>query len=271
MNDRPDDFHVLRRRVRLTGVLTTRTGLRIGAGGAGDADAVDLPVLRDAEGFPFIPGASLKGVVRSTLEALLPGENEAQGGLWACDPLSDRACGSHGSKLKRHRKRADAEANIGGSCTVCRLLGSHVLASHVRFGDALVLDRDGPPPIERRDGVAIDRDLKAVSGTLKYDFQVVPPGTRFDVEVFADNLTDAQLGLLLVGFDQLAEGFTGLGGFTSRGLGRVELAWTGITDIEPSKVLEKGRLPAEETDAGKLADTLDRWRDALAAEAAQGG
>ena len=62
------DFHVLHKRLRLMGTLTTRTALRIGSGGSGELDAADLPVLRDAEGFPLIPGGSLKGVLRSTIE-----------------------------------------------------------------------------------------------------------------------------------------------------------------------------------------------------------
>lgn len=265
MSRRPDDFHALHRRVRLTGVLTTRTGLRIGAG-SGDSDAVDLPVLRDAEGFPFIPGASIKGVIRSTLESLLPREPEPAA-AWACDPLDrDASCGSHGQSRGRYRSRAEAEAKLGDACTVCRLLGSQVLASHVRFSDALVLDRDGPPPIERRDGVGIDRDLKAAASKIKYDFQVVPPGVRFGVELFADNLDDTQLGLLLVGFDQLAEGFTALGGFTSRGLGRVELRWTGVTEVDPKQLLRSGRLPVELTEPAAVNRALDGWRDALTAE-----
>jgi CRISPR/Cas system CSM-associated protein Csm3 (group 7 of RAMP superfamily) len=63
------DFHRLESRLRMTGSLITRTGLRIGAGD-GEAVGVDLPVIKDAVGRPFIPGASLKGALRSTIEAL---------------------------------------------------------------------------------------------------------------------------------------------------------------------------------------------------------
>ena len=67
------DFHFLNERIKLSGTLITRTALRIGSGSAGELDAVDLPVLKDADGFPLIPGSSIKGALRSTIEALMRG------------------------------------------------------------------------------------------------------------------------------------------------------------------------------------------------------
>src|SRR5688572_7313823 len=156
-----DDFHTLKQRLRLTGTLTTRTGLRIGSGDAGELDAVDLPVLRDALGYPFIPGSSLKGSLRSTVEALLRGAAASPGtGLWSCDPFggekdAQRACGYHPPEGR-------AKVDLGNHCAVCRLFGSHLVASHVRFSDAMLSAsaRENPrAPVEIRDGVAIDRDL----------------------------------------------------------------------------------------------------------------
>ena len=81
-----DDFDLLRERIVLTGTLTTRTALHIG-GGAGELEAVDLPVVKTNRGDPFIPGSSLKGVVRSTVEALL--RSAGIDGLHACNPLDE--------------------------------------------------------------------------------------------------------------------------------------------------------------------------------------
>ena len=67
---RVDDFDVLRERIRLRGRLTTLTALHIGGGGA-EMEAVDLPVQKTTLGVPVIPGSSIKGVVRSGVEALL--------------------------------------------------------------------------------------------------------------------------------------------------------------------------------------------------------
>jgi len=271
MNEAVANFYALERRLRFVGTLTTRTALRIGSGGAGELDGVDLPVLRDASGFPFIPGSSLKGALRSTIEALVRGaRHERSSGIWACNPLaekagSDCACGYHDQG-----KRAEAEKNVAEHCAVCRIFGSRIVASHVRITDAMIHaeHRRRRPPIEIRDGVVIDRDLRVVSGHLKYDFEVVSPGTRFDLEVFVENPQPWWMGLLITGFDQLRDGFTAVGGFTSRGLGRVDIAWSemrevtarGLLDGSPPRVVEKEALDRE----------IASWRSALAAHASGG-
>lgn len=270
MNRPADDFHKLERRLCLTGELLTRTGLRIGSGGSGELDAVDLPVLRDAQGYPLIPGSSIKGVLRSTIEGLVRGAGQdPQTGLWTCDPLSEgkggtsKACGFHESG-QRDQVRTDDH------CAVCRLLGSRIVASHARFSDALVHeeDRKGRIPVEVRDGVAIDRDLRVAYGAQKYDFEVVSPGTRFALEVFIENPQPWLMGLLVIGFEQIAEGFSALGGFTSRGLGRVEIRWSTMTQVTAREMLN-GQPPVRMDQAG-IAEAFAQWRKALA-ERALGG
>lgn len=257
----PADFDRIERRLRLTGELVARTGLRIGSGGGGAHEGAQLPVLRDRDGYPFIPGGSLKGVLRGTIEALLRGADlPAAAGLSACDPHGKQACGHHISN-----ERAAAEQRIAGACAVCRLFGSHVLASHVRFTDAPVVaaHRTGQIPIEIRDAVAIDRDLRTAVDGRKYDFEVVSPGTRFAVEVFVDNPRDWSMGLLALGFDQLDAGFIVLGGFGSRGLGRVEFRWTEVREHTARDLLRNDHAGTPlAPDA-----CLSRWRDALARRA----
>jgi len=259
MTARVDDFHHLERRWRLAGTLTTRTALRIGASDAG-LEGVDLPVLKDGRGYPMIPGASLKGAVRSTVEALVRGVGATSRALRACNPLlvegDARGCG-------QHARGARASVDLTDHCAVCRMFGSHVVASHVRFCDAHVrVGRDERLPIELRDGVAIDRDLRRVYGAHKYDFEVVSPGTVFDVEIFIDNPQPWWMGLLAMGFDQVAEGFTAIGGFTSRGLGRVTFSWSTLRR-ETAKGLLLGH-PAETLDAAAIAAEMQGWRAALA-------
>ncbi len=260
MPESPADFHRLESRLRLSGELVTRTGLHIGSG-AVERDAMDMPVLRDAEGYPFIPGASLKGVLRSTLESLVRAASSPERGIWSCDPLneeegaSDRACGAH---KKGQRENVDPTKH----CAVCRLFGSRIVASHVRISDSSVLVRGEVSPVELRDGVAIDRDLKVVHGSLKYDFEVVCPGTAFGLEVFVENPKDWLVGLLTLGFDQVADGFTAVGGFTSRGLGRMDLKWTGLRRFTASSLL-KGE-PPQEFEGDALVAEMSRWRRALA-------
>jgi CRISPR-associated protein Csm3 len=145
---------------------------------------------------------------------------------------------------------------------VCRMFGSHVVASHIRFCDALLCGKADRIPVEVRDGVSIDRDLRRVHGSLKYDFEVVSPGAEFAVEVFVENPQPWWMGLLTVGFDQLAEGFTALGGFTSRGLGRVTFTWSSIKATTARALLHGD--PETDLTGDAVTTRFHEWRGALA-------
>lgn len=64
----------------IDGRLINVEPLRIGKG-AGELGEVDLPVIRLPNGNPFIPGSSLKGVLRATAELIARSE-----GLEVCEP-----------------------------------------------------------------------------------------------------------------------------------------------------------------------------------------
>jgi CRISPR/Cas system CSM-associated protein Csm3 (group 7 of RAMP superfamily) len=91
---------------------------------------------------------------------------------------------------------------------------------------------------------------------------VVSPGAEFAIEIFVDNPQPWLMGLLAVGFDQLAEGFTAIGGFTSRGLGRVVFAWSSIAETSARALLRDE--PYTTTTGAAVATKLDAWRYALA-------
>ncbi len=235
MTAKPRLLDVFESRLRLEGTLTTRTGLHIGAGGSHDILATDAPVVRDAAGQPFIPGASLKGVIRSATEALIRGREGGglPGGpdhLWACNFIAGdaHACISK-DRLRELREtnkedsRVLAEAVWAESCPVCRLFGSSALASRIRFPD-LPLASD-LPPMELRNGVGIERDKQLAAQGVLYDFEAVPPGTAFRLTLILDNYEEFEAGLVLYLFQQLTEGNLALGGKTSRGLGLVRVQW----------------------------------------------
>ncbi|MCS6799146.1 MAG: CRISPR-associated RAMP protein Csx7 [Myxococcota bacterium] len=211
-------FDRLVRRTRLDAEMVCVTPLRIGRGKRFDAVESDLPVLRDAQGRVVVPGASIKGVLRSHLEALMRSM-----GLSVCDPLAAPCI--DGSKVPRRggaAERARAWRQYVGehACHACRMFGSLGLASHVVLTDALPL---GEVHTEIRDGVAIDRDLGRVSGARKYDFEVVAAGSRFAFSLELHDLSDAQEGAVALALDSLHEGFARIGGAKSRGFGVVRL------------------------------------------------
>ncbi len=220
------------------GILTTKTAIRVGAGSeTHDPVSTDLPIVKDTRGKPYIPGSSLKGVVRSRLEQLvrtmeIPREQDEQShrqvewdGRSACDPLDhDRCC------VTKDVVEAARNRNPNGwpreiyqrSCRICRLFGSQWIAGKVSIAD-LYPTSDTAVLSELRDGISIDRDKGTVSN--KFDFEVVSVGSTFLFDAVGENLDSDthEAGLLLLTFEELKTGMLRVGGFKSRGLGVVEL------------------------------------------------
>ncbi|MCZ7672180.1 MAG: RAMP superfamily CRISPR-associated protein [Chloroflexi bacterium] len=73
---RTNDFARFNGRLTIQGILELVTPLRIGAGGSDDMGTADITVVKDALGYPYIPGSSFKGVLRSQVESLLRTMNE---------------------------------------------------------------------------------------------------------------------------------------------------------------------------------------------------
>lgn len=231
-------FETLRSRLRFRGDLVTRAGLRIGVGRDTDVAGRDLPVIRDANGRPFIPGSSFKGVLRAAIESLLRGLSDApevQRQKLACYVLERDGRCIPDKIMKNWRETITkpqdlAKQVLENSCLVCRTFGSTWLASHVAVGDLTVAPALWFGQFEVRQGVSLDRDTETAREGQLYSFETVPPGTRFALEIEADNLLPWQRGLLLLGLQPFMRGEAGLGGARSRGLGLVELQereWSG--------------------------------------------
>jgi CRISPR-associated RAMP protein (TIGR02581 family) len=267
-------FDTLQSRLRFTGELIARTGLRIGAGRDTDVAGHDLPVMRDANGQPFIPGASFKGVLRATVESLLRGLSDdpaVQQRRLACYVLERQRRCIPDDTIREWRETYGAE-EIGRrvleqSCLVCQTFGSTWLAAHVAVRDLTIKPGLWFDQFEVRQGVSLDRDTETAREGLLYSFETVPPGTRFTLEIAADNLLPWQKGLLLLGLRPFERGEISLGGARSRGLGRVELlgsAWhgweRGADRVESVMAFLGDELPLID------AATLGEWKTALRAQ-----
>lgn len=227
-----------------TGELELQTALHIG-GGDTTLGATDSPVLRRADGQPFIPGSSLKGAFRSTVEKLATTlglrnmERDALdlGSVWIKE-FNER---------RRDVQLTDAQvlSEVEQYWPVTALLfGTPYTASHLSFTDAYLLEgQDGL--VQRRDGVAIDRDSERAVEGLKYDYEVVPPTLRFAFEMRLENPTPMDLSLTCLGLAELLGGFFSLGGKRSSGLGRCMLVHDTVhiyvLDLSSSSVAERAR------------------------------
>lgn len=222
----------------LEGELHCQTGLHIGAGkGSLEIGGADNPVVKDAFGFPYIPGSTLRGKIRCLLEQ--------SGGLAVPAELvylSKRK----GQEVRIHQSdRPDDE--------ICLLFGRNPGRMERVSGDSLEtasasparltvydapLDPDSITPQMREN---LDDELTEVKSENAIDritsqanprtLERVPAGARFKVRMVLDILCpeDAVLAERLLEGMRLLEDDS-LGGGGSRGSGRVRfsklsLAW----------------------------------------------
>ena len=211
-------FDTFTSRFELEGSLTLKTAMRIGAGRAIEPGASDLPVVKDGLGQPYIPGSSVKGVLRSYCESLLramAGGNPDLARQLACNPLSEarkadndtfRRCIAPDELLAlKASYTGEALDNqlLEHTCLACRVFGAQWLSSSLQIRDCLLEEvavlRRKEFRYERRNGVAIDRDTETAGEGLLYDFEVVPAGIKFKFHLLLENATTAQHGVNLSG------------------------------------------------------------------------
>lgn len=212
-------FAALRNRFTVRGALTALTALRIGAGRESDVVGNDLPVLRDALGRPFIPGASLKGAFRARLEGLIRAV--------VADQVRDFD-GIEAQMREWAKKIGENNFNLDNvvwdeSTMIELTFGAPWLAGRIFFKDAPVDPDLWFGQFEVRNGVALNRDTETAEQGLLYDYEVVPAGMRFDFELVMENAADWQLGMIVLGLQPWIRGEVQVGGFRSRGLGYVRL------------------------------------------------
>lgn len=252
--------------------LEAATALRVGAGGeeAAQPSSSDLPVLVGPDDRPFIPGSSLRGVVRSQVERIVRALEPTPGnGRGACNPVVEKEWCITDDDMKglreQARRRDDADRWLAGqiwdrSCRICRTFGSPWLASRVRIAD-LPLSDGSDGRIERRDGVSIHREKETVQN--KYDFETVPAGMAFDLRITLENLAPAERGLVWLGLRELGDGHILLGGFKSRGLGRASLADLQISGLEEGDRQALKRYILHRTLTDVPVEEADRWLEKL--------
>jgi len=263
-------WHKLEEIVVVEGELVAETGLRIGAGAQTfEPTATDLPVVTLPDGRPFIPGSSLRGPLRAFIERVVrtlePVESKPYSGRGACNPVEASEWCLDGDTMRRIREelrdkrpadRLLAERVWAESCRVCRVFGSPWLASRVRVADLMPI---GEVRTEVRDGVAINRDKETVQN--KFDFELVSAGARFALRITAENLSDAEKGMLMIGLRELQRGNLPLGGFKGRGPGRVRLegmkVWRVSFGDESGEALRRYLIDGEMMRVGD--DEIDGW------------
>jgi CRISPR-associated RAMP protein (TIGR02581 family) len=225
MSEPTYSFAALQNRLTVRGTLVAETGLRIGAGRDTEVTGNDLPVLRDVLDRPFLPGASLKGVLRAQAEGLVRALDPQQ----ALDLLEIEAWQREViAKLKENVDDPEGDRALtttiwSHSTMIDQTFGAPWLAGRLFVKDAHVVEDYWFGQYEVRNGVAINRDTETQQGGFLYDYEVVPAGSRFQFELVLENAEPWQLGMVWLLLKPWRRGDIQVGGFRTRGLGYVRL------------------------------------------------
>lgn len=250
---------------RLTVRLSTVGPMLIKAGAANtrDVEMAAVRTIRDGRDEVYLPGSSLKGVVRSHCERIARTLNDAG----ACDPLARtgpyRSCSDVLDEREHPRPGGQRPAGQGASgpaaayrdsCPVCRIFGTSHISSRALFGDGL-LAPESAPVVTIRDGIGIDRFTGGAASRVRYEAEVVTDAT-FLFDVVLRNFELAQLGLVWLALRDMMRGELRLGSGKSRGFGRAR------GELVSSDVAYVGPRPEEEAPA--LLGAGHVWRGAAA-------
>jgi len=224
--------------------------------GSGNSERCDMDLLLDEKDKPFIPATSLIGVLRHTMSKMEIKQNDLKRfwGFIDTDKISDE---------------------------------EKVRASHLICSDLTCSTKN--PQIRTRDGIKIDSRSGIVEEGMKYDYEVVERGTRFDLCLEVPYLTPGnedqnqkrtvkyldpqfiqQMLATIIGL--LQDEKAAVGAKTNNGLGRIKLTdhrllyynfkqkdhvlkWLGIEDGEP----EPHPLAAEAFKIERKCFTLEAW------------
>jgi CRISPR-associated protein Csm3 len=213
------------------GALRLLTGLHIGTGRM--SVETDATVAKDAQGYPYIPGSSLKGVLRTLSERfhhlVLPAPRTP-----VCFLAEDNcSTGKRSEQIRKNIEQYDQNNEQAIEkvieeevCPVCQLYGSQFRASKIIVRDSFLCEKKQLKKHSLttvRHSVAIDRDTGAAKDGAKYDYEVVREGLQFQFTLEGEQLNDQDEKLLFIALQQLASGNVHLGGKVSRGLGLVKL------------------------------------------------
>lgn len=171
---------------------------------------------------PYLPGASLKGVLRSRCEQLLRTFAPA---LPVCDIFDLAATADEQGTTPRQRsctvavEQAASSERYAQACFICRLFGCGGLAGRVQISDAY-LAPGCTPHWGERSGVGINRQRGAAEPGALFFYEVLEAGA-FTLQVTVENFELWQVGLLAYALHDLWHGQLPVGYGTRRGLGRL--------------------------------------------------
>ena len=222
-------FEKLENRYELTGTLVLTQATHVGCGEGDEDRQLDAIFVQDKKGVRYIPGSSFRGALRSTVERLLASLDPQKScllldGYHPQCPTSNATNRERFSKMVEQGKSEQELFNFLAEklCLTCKVFGSPFMASKVRVADLYRLNNCNPPA-QVRYGVGIDRDTETAASGLLFTYEVVEKGEKFHFKLWAENVTEEDLGVLGLGIMELLHGEFRVGAKMAAGLGQCQL------------------------------------------------
>ena len=231
------DFSKFENRYKITGELVVLTALHIGSGKEGENhDSPFMSLEVNGEKLYYIPGSSFRGYLSTKLERFLEEDN----GIVLKDKNTNERLSSADVKLIFGYTNLDGEKDEVKN-RVAKKLGYKDLkqidsfksmAGRIHIADMKILsDVDSI----KRDGIKIDRNTGATEKGAKFDYDVLPSGTKFEFVMELENLEKYQINLVALALQDILDGDL-FGGKLSRGIGKCRL------DIKEIKYVDRSNL-----------------------------
>ncbi|ASJ15493.1 type III-A CRISPR-associated RAMP protein Csm3 [Thermococcus radiotolerans] len=220
-------------KIIFTGKLKAETGLKIGAGrNVAEIGGVDSPVIRDPlTHYPYIPGSSLKGRLRSLFEIYV-NSNREKYNINTTENFFNKNIGTKENPINIH-VCPDYESAL--NCPVCRLFGASGdksnFPSRVIVRDLHLTPEWKGRPLDEltevKPEVSIDR---ITSKTNLRQFERVVAGTEFEFEIIYNverlDQWEDDVRNILTAMALLEDSY--LGGSGSRGYGKVKFEFESV-------------------------------------------
>ena len=269
------DFSTFKNKYILTGKIVVLNALHIGSGKEKDDRDAPFISLDDDKNF-YIPGSTFRGYLSTKLERFLDsgngfkiknnGEelNEADVklifGYTNLDKLETKINDKDNEedrKLKENNRKI--QDRIIRRLNAKNLDEVKSLAGRIHVSDMPVLK---DVKYVTRDGIKIDRNTGATEKRAKFDYDVVPAGTEFDLNIELENIENYQLDLIGLALNDILKDNGDLfGGKTSRGIGKCrlkDLKMKYVTSDDKEKLRKyifEGKFPYEVKEQEKIFKT----------------
>ena len=232
------DFSTFHNKYVLEGELVILTALHIGSGK--EEAEHDAPFINNNGDF-LIPGSSFRGYLSTKLERLLDIENNFN---FIEKKTKERLNLGDVKLIFGYTNLSKDDKNIKNMSEIRERIKSKLrgdisdikeidsMAGRIHIADMPIISE-----VEsiKRDGIKIDRNTGATEKGAKFDYDVLPSGTKFKFVMELENLEKYQINLVALALQDILEGDL-FGGKLSRGIGKCRL------DIKEIEYVDKSNL-----------------------------